>query len=78
MRDDLVVTEVHGSGGGIGCVQRLDVLHGEGLSPGASCTVGATVAEARGAGQAGGATGTLTAAVVVIHLGNGAGAAIHG
>lgn len=65
---NLVVAEVHGSGGGIGGVERLDIFHGERLascssrsSSTAASAIGATVAHPRRPGKARGTAGSLAA-----------------
>lgn len=85
------VAEVHGAARGVGGVQGLDVLHGEGLAgagepAGGAAAAVAPVAEARGARGAREARGAPGApgpgAVAVgsddIELGDGARAAVHG
>lgn len=77
-----VLAEVHGAGGGVGSVQGLDVLHGQGLAAGAgggaaraaARAVGAPVAQAGRARQARGAARALRAGLGLAH---GAGAAVH-
>lgn len=85
-RHHLVVAQVHGARRGVGSIERLDVLHGEGFAPRthscpvASCAVGPAVAQTRRARETGRAAGTLIApaAVVSLHFANRTGATVHG